>query len=667
MHKILLTPEGSLIPSQAPEYSNVCMKRLSYLDVLIAPLEKRNLFRLIYHAPERLEDYSQVPDDYGKNLIEYQEYEVDVMTFYCDSVAWDGNLETRDETGDGTKENPWRNVNYALERLQPSLDCTEKLCCYRPIYQLLIKGTINYMVGNKATSTIDFYRGYGRLVLDAWSGEDGGTADWEVADVPDSYGVSNINGTYIYNCYVHDLEYTTGTSYGFSFYEYSGHPTAFHGCRVDRISSVNSGGFFLNGNSTSHIMVYDCRVSALSSEHSVYGFFIQGSFSEEDADSVLVKACTVQDMEVIVSDASYSRLGYGFYLQYYLVLNNCRATNIKVNARKFNGDGIVAGFYTPTNRNNFVILSGCTAENLQIIQASGTEFYSYTSAYGYHIFGAKLYHCTALNISGEHVYGISISDDTTDLQYASNLYYCKVSKLLGSMHAIGFYTFVSTLYSCEVLDCESSGNPATYREEEELTWSSFSVRGFHCSVSTLISCKVSNLRSHSTTYGIFTTYMNYPSTALRETNLFDCIVENCDCIIENEVDYYVEAETYGIYQDSLYLKVYDCSINNLNADYIRAETYGIYFEHSNEGDLIQDCNISDIISTGQGLESYGIYADELTYNNVNVSNVSHQYTIPSGDFSISLFKCDIHANNECIGRYCKSISRYDGVYEEKDC
>lgn len=242
-----------------------------------------------------------------------------------------------------------------------------------------------------------------------------------------------------------------------------------------------------------------------------------------------------------------------------------------------------------------------------------------------------------------------------------------MSKLLGSMHAIGFYTFVSTLYSCEVLDCESSGNPATYREEEELTWSSFSVRGFHCSVSTLISCKVSNLRSHSTTYGIFTTYMNYPSTALRETNLFDCIVENCDCIIENEVDYYVEAETYGIYQDSLYLKVYDCSINNLNADYIRAETYGIYFEHSNEGDLIQDCNISDIISTGQGLESYGIYADELTYNNVNVSNVSHQYTIPSGDFSISLFKCDIHANNECIGRYCKSISRYDGVYEEKDC
>lgn len=708
MHKILLTPEGSLIPSQAPEYSNVCWKRLSYLDVLIAPLEKRNLFRLIYHAPERLKDYSQVPDDYGKNLIEYQEYEVDVMTFYCDSVAWDGNLETRDETGDGTKENPWRNVNYALERLQPSLDCTEKLCCYRPIYQLLIKGTINYMVGNKVTSTIDFYRGYGRLVLDAWPGEDGGTAEWEVADVPDSYGVSNINGAYIYNCYVHDLEYTTGASYGFNFYSYSGHPTAFHGCRVAYLSSVNSVGFYVSSSRTASVMVYDCHVSDLSSQHLVTGFFADGGiYDDRGVASTLILNCSAKDMEVTKSNTSYSRIAYGFQLYGTPVFSRCKVENLTVQARASFGDGLVSGFYSTGESDNHAELSECTVENLRVIQTQGDSFYYSTRAYGCRVRDGIFYHCSFNDIFAEIVIGVYLEADRASWSNLSTFYYCKISGLSGNMQVYGFFAFYNNFYACEVSNCESLENKETYRTEDDFTWDSFGTYGFYCATSTLISCKVSGLKSRSILYGIFGTS---PETYQTKdgTYLFDCTVENCSSTVNIETRY-GRIDVYGIYQHKLLLYISDCSISNLRAISESAEcdafTYGIYQRASHDlfevqkcsisnlraisqdgttwgirlstvNSVIHDCDISDLRSEAFkagscSLRVYGIYSDNPMNNNVNVSvrDLSFSYTKTSEPFSIGIRSCDVYQYTTCIGnKYCKKMYKYEnGNYEEYDC
>lgn len=710
MHKILLTPEGSLIPSQAPEYSNVCMKRLSYLDVLIAPLEKRNLFRLIYHAPERLEDYSQVPDDYGKNLIEYQEYEVDVMTFYCDSVAWDGNPETRDETGDGTKENPWRNVNYALERIQPSLDCTEKLCCYRPIYQLLIKGTINYMVGNKATSSIVFYRGYGRLVLDAWSEESGGTAKWEVANVPDSYGVSNINGAHIYNCYVHNLEYSTGTSYGFNLNSNAGHPTTFHGCRVAYLSSVNSVGFYVSGSKTASVMVYDCHVSDLSSQHLVTGFIASG-YIYEIIPSALMLNCSAKDMEVIKSDTSYSRIAYGFQLYETPILARCKVENITVQSRASLGDGLASGFYSTDDSDNHAKLSECTVENLRVIQAQGNSFYSNTRAYGCQVHDGNFYHCSFNDIFAELAIGVFVEDTDWNTPNTSTLYYCKASKLSGSMKVYGFSIPYSIFYACEVSNCESLGNMETYRKEDDFTWDSFGTYGFYCGDSTLISCKVSDLRAHSNLYGIFTEYTKTWSSD-DKTYLFDCTIENCSCTINN-AGRYTNIKTYGVYQNGFSMYIYNCSISNLRAisssgNYY-SSTYGFYQGRKNllieiyncsisnlraislngfyttitygislstSYSVIHDCDIFDLRSEASEAGScdlciYGIYSSSSmnNNNNVNVRDLSFSYTKTSEPFSIGLYSCDIYQANTCTGnKYCKKMYKYEnGNYEEYDC
>ena len=709
MHKILLTPEGSLIPSQVPEYSNVCMKRLSYLDVLIAPLEKRNLFRLIYHAPESLEDYSQVPDDYGKNLIEYQEYEVDVMTFYCDSVAWGGNPETRDETGDGTKENPWRNVNYALERLQPSLDCTEKLCCYRPIYQLLIKGTINYMVGNKVTSTIDFYRGYGRLVLDAWSEESGGTAKWEVANVPDSYGVSNINGAHIYNCYVHNLEYSTGTSCGFNLNSNDGHPTTFHGCKVAYLSSVNSVGFYVSGYRTASVMLYDCHVSDLSSQHLVTGFIASG-YVYEIIPSTLMLNCSAKDMEVIKSDTSYSRIAYGFQLYETPILARCKVENIIVQSRASLGDGLASGFYSTDDSDNHAKLSECTVENLRVIQAQGDSFYSNTRAYGCWVHDGNFYHCSFNDIFAELAIGVFVEDTDWNTPNTSTLYYCKASKLSGSMKVYGFYIPYSIFYACEVSNCESLGNNETYRKEDDFTWDSFGTYGFYCGYSTLISCKVSDLRAHSILYGIYAERTKVLSSD-RRTYLFDCTIENCNCVISN--DSYTAIEIYGIYQDGIPVYISDCSISNLRAisssDRNGVEVTGIRQEHSGSSFEVYNCSISNLRAISSGSLIYGIrlfspYADDkvvlhdcdifnlrseafkagscdlVVYgiyssyllndiDNINVRDLSFSYTKTSEPFYIGLLSCDVYQNKTCTGnRYCKSMRKYEnGNYEEYDC
>ena len=101
------------------------------------------------------EDINNIPEDYGKELVEVSQRTVGAYAFYCDSVEWDdsvmwGNasydekrawLDTINKNGDGTKKNPWRNVCYALQQLQ----CfAENTCCQ--YFVLFVSGVVNYTI-----------------------------------------------------------------------------------------------------------------------------------------------------------------------------------------------------------------------------------------------------------------------------------------------------------------------------------------------------------------------------------------------------------------------------------------------------------------------------------------------------------------------------------------
>ena len=119
---------------------------------------------LIYYTTKEVPKWQgtdKPPEDYGSDILTLHKKEVYAYTFYCDSVSWDDSLlwedeyltnptdeqiavlDSRDMSGDGTKENPWKNVTYALEKLT----CYFNVICPSCFYiQLKVSGTVDYTV-----------------------------------------------------------------------------------------------------------------------------------------------------------------------------------------------------------------------------------------------------------------------------------------------------------------------------------------------------------------------------------------------------------------------------------------------------------------------------------------------------------------------------------------
>lgn len=66
---------------------------------------------------------------------------VKAWVFYCDSIPWDGAEDTMDTSGDGSAENPWRNLQYAIDKLSCYIDFT----CSNYVFCLRISGVVNYI------------------------------------------------------------------------------------------------------------------------------------------------------------------------------------------------------------------------------------------------------------------------------------------------------------------------------------------------------------------------------------------------------------------------------------------------------------------------------------------------------------------------------------------
>jgi hypothetical protein len=167
--------------------------------------------------------------------VEYKS--LDALTFYCDSVSWDGNYANMDRSGDGSSENPWRNVQYALHMIGCNFMYSyaqkeyytddrwvyftsskpaawngyrasyqgEHFWCCTPMICLRVKGTINYSICNYVVSkdgTItgdQYFSGQRKFILTSWGDE-----PFKV-NVSYAHGISravNLAACHIGNCEV---------------------------------------------------------------------------------------------------------------------------------------------------------------------------------------------------------------------------------------------------------------------------------------------------------------------------------------------------------------------------------------------------------------------------------------------------------------------------------
>ena len=126
---IPMTKSGALISGN----KNWNQSTPSFLSLSHLPdIMETSCYDLVGNDIPQPDPYSEIQENYGENLIVATEQKVKAWTFYCDSVEWDDNalwgntsseekrncLKTVNKSGDGSKENPWRNVNYALQKLE---------------------------------------------------------------------------------------------------------------------------------------------------------------------------------------------------------------------------------------------------------------------------------------------------------------------------------------------------------------------------------------------------------------------------------------------------------------------------------------------------------------------------------------------------------------------
>lgn len=133
--KIQMNQDGAILKAS----SNVDDMFIVMPDYI--KLEKASYPRMTVNPIEPWTEEEPPPEDYGKNIIDDTFEENWYYTFYCDSVAWDGKEETLDKSGDGSKENPWRNFFFACEKLQYYVNL---LCCNDRRIRLIVNGCITH-------------------------------------------------------------------------------------------------------------------------------------------------------------------------------------------------------------------------------------------------------------------------------------------------------------------------------------------------------------------------------------------------------------------------------------------------------------------------------------------------------------------------------------------
>lgn len=120
---------------------------------------------------------------------------VKAWTFYCDSLSGCDSSSSHYKDGDGSKENPWRSLDYALKQVTQKIDCFGSTGCFcfreGKYFQIKIKGVLDYNVsGGSDPDNIQYM-----LILSPWDSENFTIEKGEYSGV---YAIIN-NAILIYN------------------------------------------------------------------------------------------------------------------------------------------------------------------------------------------------------------------------------------------------------------------------------------------------------------------------------------------------------------------------------------------------------------------------------------------------------------------------------------
>ena len=335
------------------------------------------------------EDINNIPEDYGKELVVVSPRTAKAYTYYCDLDAdadWDDTpmwnsssttsekkacLASRNMTGDGTLAKPWKNLTYALEKINCIVN---KLCCQ--YVRLVCTGTAHYTARiYSSTGGIAYFQGNNMFILDG----------------------ANI-----------DVSRISSYSYGF-YYCYN---SIFHNCKANVYgtaeTAVNASttralsvGFYSNNNS----IFYNCEAistaynSASASSYPNSYAYINICGFESNKNSIFhnCKANVYGTAETIAgtSGASFIYIGsYCFYSNDNSIFYNCEANvecNIKTYDNSINSDleAYTYGFYI----NNNSIFYNCKANTESIANANQEAL---SISYGFYMNNSsKYYNCEA--------------------------------------------------------------------------------------------------------------------------------------------------------------------------------------------------------------------------------------------------------------------------------
>lgn len=145
-----------------------------YYDVTKYPRSEVEVKNFTLKELETWDREEMPPDDYGKDLLTITTEKIPVIDIYCDSVSWDDStmpyissderrklLATRDLSGDGSKERPYKNLCYAIAKAQcihshtgENNQCTN---CF-PVVRIILTGVVDYYVRVYNTDTDFMYK-----------------------------------------------------------------------------------------------------------------------------------------------------------------------------------------------------------------------------------------------------------------------------------------------------------------------------------------------------------------------------------------------------------------------------------------------------------------------------------------------------------------------------
>lgn len=435
------------------------------------PLEEVTLYDFKVNEIPEPEDIDNIPEDYGKELVEVMEKKVRAYTYYCDldadadwddSIFWDGNthsesekkacLDARNKGGDGSKENPWKNLTWALEQIKCLLENTCSEC-----FRIICSGSAHYTLCLYEFYSLRDFSGYRRLILENAKLE----MDKNIGENT-LYGFYGISET----CFIQAC-----LNMNLNFYENSrnGKGYGFFNCNqcdyLNCMTEINSSGYFpfFSSFQCKNSKFYHCEAKlqteaeSASSTANAFYLCISGIFYD-----CMVSVNSNSEIEKPGFMSHIESYGFRYCSEsiFYRCISEVKSSAVTAYASSFDGcyysklyrcDAIAEESGDYEEKRNSSALGFRSVSN-SIFFSCNSEVKSTTDAYGFILSGYSFfYQCNASTYSNSDK---TIASEAVSDCKESKLYFCSIeAKSISGTAAyatgVGYSSF-SLFYHCTV-------------------------------------------------------------------------------------------------------------------------------------------------------------------------------------------------------------------------